>query len=371
MRKVLMIATVPSMIGQFNMENISILLKLGYEVHVACNWTDNSVWTNEKNVALIKKLKEQNISIIQIDFSRSLLKFGKHYKCYNNLLSVISSNKYEFVHCHTPIASAIARVVCKKTNTKCIYTAHGFHFYKGAPIINWLIFYPLEKKLSTYTDVLITINKEDYNRAKRKFNMKQLEYVPGVGIDTKKFALKNFDKLEYRQRLGLKEDDFAILSVGELNKNKNHEIVIKSIAKLKNNRIHYYIAGRGKLKNRLTELSRKEEIESQVHFLNYRNDIAELDKSVNLYVLPSIREGLNVSLIEAISSGTICIASNIRGNQDLLEDNYLFNPRSTSDCVLCIKKAINKELENNINVEKYDKKNISKKMTLIYMFLSN
>src|SRR5699024_3794429 len=112
--------------------------------------------------------------------------------------------------CHTPIASAIARVVCKKTNTKCIYTAHGFHFYKGAPIINWLIFYPLEKKLSTYTDVLITINKEDYNRAKRKFNMKQLEYVPGVGIDTKKFALKNFDKLEYRQRLGLKEDDFAI-----------------------------------------------------------------------------------------------------------------------------------------------------------------
>ena len=241
-----MVASVPSMIGQFHMGNINILLSLGYHVDVACDWNDRSVWNDDKVEDLKNKLKQINVDIYQVDFSRNIIKINRHIKSCIQLINLIKKKKYNFIHCHSPIGGAISRLVCKKTNTKCIYTAHGFHFYKGAPIQNWILFYPIEKWLSKYTDILITINKEDYNRAKNSFKMKQLEYVAGIGIDLNKLKLKEFNRENYRKELGFTKENFIILSVGELNKNKKHEVVIRAIAEVDNNS-HYLIAGQGSL----------------------------------------------------------------------------------------------------------------------------
>ena len=172
--RVLMVASVPSMIGQFNMDNIQILLGMGYKVDVACDFSDMSVWPKAKVMSLKKQMEESGVLCLQVDFSRSPLSIKRHLNAYKKIVRLLKENDYEFIHTHTPIASAIARLAAKKTHTKVIYTAHGFHFYHGAPLKNWVLFYPIEKHLSRYTDILITINKEDYNRAKEKFKSSQI-----------------------------------------------------------------------------------------------------------------------------------------------------------------------------------------------------
>lgn len=358
MKRMLMVASVPSMIGQFNMGNINILLSLGYHVDVACDWNDRSVWNDDKVEDLKNKLKQINVNIYQVDFSRNIIKINRHIKSCIQLINLIKKKKYNFIHCHSPIGGAISRLVCKKTNTKCIYTAHGFHFYKGAPIQNWILFYPIEKWLSKYTDILITINKEDYNRAKNSFKMKQLEYVAGIGIDLNKLKLKEFNRENYRKELGFTKENFIILSVGELNKNKNHEVVIRAIAELDNN-IHYLIAGQGILEDYLINLSKELKVDERVHLLGFRNDIAELNYSADLFILPSLREGLNVSLMEAMACHLPCIASNIRGNNDLIKDTiggYLVN---TNDIVQ-LRQCINFITSNNENKKIFGKYNKTK-----------
>ena len=380
MKKVLIVATVPSMIGQFNMNNISILLSLNYEVHVACDWNDRSVWTNEK----VKNLKEQlgklKVKCIQIDYSRTMFSLMDHYQSYRQTMKLLMENKYEFVHCHTPIASAIVRLVCKKTKIKCIYTAHGFHFFKGAPLKNWIIFYPIEKWLSKYTDILITINEEDYARAKFKFKMKQLEYVPGVGIDIKKYQLVDFDRSGYRKNLCYSNEDFVIISVGELSKRKNHEIVIEAIYKLHNLNIKYMIVGKGNLEERLNSKIIKYGLQNQVKILGFRTDIPELLKSSDLFVFPSLQEGLPVALMEAMATGMPCLVSNIRGNVDLIDNtidvnkNVTFAPTDLCGFMDGIKRMyespdLRKKI-GSVNFEKskkYDIKNIEKTMKDIYL----
>lgn len=357
--KVLVLASVASMIDQFNMSNIDILLSLGYEVHVACNFEKGSTCTVERINQLKNKLDKLNVKYYQIDFTRSVFNIFKDIKAYKQVKKIMIENRYKFIHCHSPIGGVVGRLACKKTKTKCIYTAHGFHFFKGAPIQNWLIFYPIEKWLSKYTDILITINGEDYDRAKKKFKMKKIEYVPGVGIDIEKFQLKDFDRKEYRGKLGYSNGDFVILSVGELNKNKNHEVVLRAMAKLNNPNIKYLIAGQGELQDYLMELSKKLNIENQFQLLGFRKDIPELLNSCNLYILPSIREGLNVSLMEAMACGLPCIVSSIRGNTDLIDHNLggkAFDAKNLNTLAHDISFCDN----NKNSLEKYGKHNYNK-----------
>lgn len=359
--KVLILASVASMIDQFNMSNIDILLSLGYEVHVACNFEQGNTCTKEKINQLKNKLEELNVKYYQIDFTRSVYNILQDIKAYKQVKKIMIENKYKFIHCHSPIGGVIGRLICKKTKTKCIYTAHGFHFYKGAPIQNWIIFYPIEKWLSRYTDILITINKEDYNRAKNKFKMRTIEYIPGVGVDPEKFLLQNFDKQKYREKLGYSNNDFVILSVGELNKNKNHEIVLKAIAQLKNSNIKYMIAGKGELKEKLLDIAESLGIRNQLQLLGFRKDIPELLKSSNLFIFPSKREGLPVSVMEAIISDTLCAVSNIRGNIDLIDNEkngFVFN-NDVYEVANIIKKVLFLSdqdkymlLQNNLNLKK-------------------
>lgn len=334
-KKVLLVTSVPSMIKQFNINNILILKKLGYEVEVASNFYDFSIWTKESTNLLIKELDELSVKHHQIDFSRSPFNIANHHKSFVQMKTLVTRETFAFVHTHAPVSSAITRLICKRSSTKVIYTAHGFHFYKGAPKANWILYYPIEKWLSKYTDVLITINKEDYERATEKFNAKKIEYVPGIGIDVKKFQSNHYDRDSCRKELGLKSTDIMLLSVGELNANKNHNVVIKAMDKLNNEKLHYYIAGIGNQKETLIKLATELGICSKIHFLDFCNNINELLHCTNIYIHPSKREGLPVALMEAMASECICVASNIRGCIDLLDQKrgFLFDLNKGSDAL--------------------------------------
>ncbi len=318
--KILYITTV-SVTMNFFPEHIKMLINDGHNVELACNC--------EKPVNQV--YKDLNCKIHNLPFSRSPSS-KDNIRAYKMLKELLNTEKYDIVHTHTPIASVYARLACRKVRkkgTKLFYTAHGFHFCKGAPLINWLIYYPAEWFCSFMTDKLITINKEDFTRAKKHLHAKNTYYVHGVGIDTEKFSNVIVDVSKKREELGLSKDDIMLLSVGELNKNKNHQVIIKALSKLNNKKIHYFIAGTGDLKDYLINLSGKLCIKDNVHLLGFRSDVPELCKAADIFCFPSKREGLPVSLMEAMAAGLPIVCSKIRGNTDLIKNNrggFIYSP---------------------------------------------
>lgn len=315
-----------------------------------------------------------------IPFERSPFKTG-NIKAYKELKKVIDDGHYDIVHCHTPVGAALTRLAAedaRKKGTKVFYTAHGFHFYDGAPLVNWLTYYPVEKYLARKTDVLITINKEDYNRAK-KFKAGKVVYVPGVGIDLSKFESKPYIRKQKRQELGFKEDDFLLLSVGELIERKNHRVVLEAISKLKEkpiyDHLHYLICGIGALEDELKKLAADLGIEDHVHFLGYRHDISDICNASDVFVFLSYQEGLPVALMEAMACGLPAICSKIRGNTDLIEDgkNGLFAKNDPEDVAKKIEKLaknpdLRRELSTNAlkTIKHYDLSSVENEMLKIY-----
>lgn len=286
-----------------------------------------------------------------IPFERSPLKL-KNIAAYRELKKVIAEGGYDIIHCHTPVGALLTRLAARsarKKGTKVFYTAHGFHFYTGAPLLNWLVYYPVERFLARWTDVLITINKEDYARA-QKFKAGKVVYVPGVGIDVLKFSepIAEEQRHEIRAGMGVPDDAVLLCSVGELIQRKNHAIVIRALAQLSNQSIHYCIAGDGENRDQLTALAHELGISERVHLLGYRSDVHELYKVSDLFCLPSFQEGLPVALMEAMASGRPCVASRIRGSMDLLDGQnaMLFDPTNVEECKAKIDRmmAENKDL---------------------------
>lgn len=314
--KILYVTTIGLTMGFF--ENlIRELMDEGHTVDIACN---------ENDVKVSECYREWGCRIYQLDCSRSPLSSG-NLKAVKELREIVSTNGYDIVHCHTPVAGAVTRLACRKLRKKGLkvfYTAHGFHFYKGAPLKNWVIYYPIEKLCAHFTDVLITINHEDYELAKKKMKAKRVEYVPGVGLDVDKFANAVADRTEKRKELGIPENVFLMLSVGELNENKNHQIVIRALAELKNPDIHYMIAGEGPLKDYLQKTAENSGVAEQVHIPGYRFDVPELYKAADAVVFPSIREGLGLAAVEGMAAGLPLICSDNRGTREFADkDNSI------------------------------------------------
>lgn len=360
--RALMTATVPSMIGQFNMNNIELLLDLGYEVDVACNFNDHSVWSEEKIFHFKNKLELMNVNIYHIDFERNMNKIFKHIKSYKQIKLLMNRRQYNLIHTHTPISSFITRLAFKRSNiynnSKMLYTAHGFHFFKGNTLFKNFIFKNLERVAAKYTDVLITINKEDY-QAGKKFKLRMngsIEYIPGVGINLNSIDKVIGDKKALCNELNISTNSILLLSVGELNENKNHKIVINCLSELPDN-VHYLICGTGPLKTQFENSARRIGIEKRLHLLGYREDVIKIMKSCDIFVFPSKREGLSVSLLEASACGLPCIASNIRGNVDIIQtlnNGILFSDKNELNNAISLLinkgKIINKIYNNNITI---------------------
>ena len=315
-----MLASVASMIDQFNMPNIALLQKLGYEVDVACNFIEGNTCSDERVAELKQKLQDMHVRCYQIDFARNIKHMGQNMRALRQVEGLMKQNGYAFCHCHSPIGGVVARIAGHRTKTKVIYTAHGFHFYQGAPVMNWLVYYPVEKMLSRWTDVLITINHEDYKLAKKKFKMKKLTYVPGIGIDTQREGLSQKEKEEKRKELGIPQDAFLITNAAEFTPNKNQKTVIEAIEQLHNPNIYFVMCGIGEKKAELEQYVKEHGLEEHIRFVGFRNDLHEILQTSDCFVLSSFREGLSVALMEAMAEGLPVVCGRIRGNVDLIKD---------------------------------------------------
>ena len=284
------------------------LIAAGHQVDFAAN---------EDNSPVPDCYRELDCPIYQIDFSRSPLSM-KNLRSFRQLRKVVKQGGYDAVHCHTPVASLVTRWVCRRyrKKLKVFCTAHGFHFYKGAPLKNWLVYYPFEWLCSFWTDTLITINSEDYERAQRRFHAKRVEYVPGVGMDHDKFASATVDRAQKRRELGIPENAFLLISVGEVNQNKNQSVVIRALAQLHRPDIHYLIVGKGPMEEAVKDLAEELGIGAQVHLPGYRHDIPELLKASDVIVFPSIREGLGLAALEGMAAGLPLICADNRGTRE-------------------------------------------------------
>lgn len=349
-RKVLLVATVVKIhVNVFHIPCLKMFQEQGWETWV-CSRND---YDNPKECVI-----PYCDHYVDIPFERNPLKPG-NVKAYRMLRQIIEKEQFDLIYCHTPVGAMLARLAgisARKKGTKVIYMAHGFHFYNSAPLLNWMIYYPAEKFLSRFTDGLITINQEDYRRA-QKFHAGKIILIPGVGIDLDKFQKKEPTRQEIRSKLGIPESKIILMSVGELTKRKNHMVMIEALARLKEYDILYVICGDGPLKAQLRAKAEELGVRDRLKLLGFRKDIAELHKAADIFVFPSLQEGLPVALMEAMASGLPIVASKIRGNEDLISNNqggYLVNPTDSEQ----VAKAIEKMIQNPKKREKMEKRNL-------------
>lgn len=313
--KVLLTATVQSHICQFHKPLVEVLHKHGCEVHVAAR--DNLAEKNGLKLDFVEK-------VYDIPFARSP-KSKDNIQAYKELKNIINEEKYDVIHCNTPMGGIVTRLAAKharKQGTKIYYTAHGFHFYKGAPKKNWIVFYPIEKYFSKMTDKLITITQEDYELAKQKFYC-EVERIHGVGVDGKRYhAVSNGDKNRIKKDLGYTEKQKVILCVGELLPNKNQKMIISSMREIvkQYSDVKLVLAGNGPEKENLEEVIKSYHLENTVEMLGYVTNLQEYQKIADVCVTCSKREGLPLNVVEAMLAETPVVATKNRGHRELLRD---------------------------------------------------
>ncbi|MDD3333929.1 MAG: glycosyltransferase family 4 protein [Eubacteriales bacterium] len=253
---------------------------------------------------------------IELPFERSPLSAGNGAVA-KKLKRLIDEGDYTLIHCNTPVGGMLGRLCARgarKKGTKVVYTAHGFHFFTGAPLKNWLLFYPAERWLARYTDLLITINIEDEKRA-RRFPAKNVARVNGVGVDLSRFDAP-VDRAAIRASLGIGETEPVLITVGEHSARKNQAVLLKAAAELPKAQV--LLCGWGEKLGELQSLARELHMEERVHFLGFRKDVPALLKCADVFVFPSLQEGLPVAQMEAMAAGLPCVVSNVRGNADLI-----------------------------------------------------
>lgn len=310
-KKVLFSATVDFHFKAFHLPYLKWFKEQGWEVHIAA-------FGNLKLPYVDKKF---DVSIQRSPFKKENL------TAYKELKKIIEENDYKIIHCHTPMGGVLSRLAAiraRKNGTKVIYTAHGFHFCKGAPVLNWLLYYPIERLLASQTDCLITINNEDYSRATaHKFKAEKIKLVHGVGVDTELFApVHKFHKSVLRAERGYSDDDFLMLYAAEFNKNKNQKLLIESLALIKDKipSARLLLAGDGPMLVSCKHLAINLGINDKVDFLGLRSDIGDLLKMSDLAVASSLREGLPVNIMEAMACALPVVATENRGHRELIQD---------------------------------------------------
>lgn len=333
MAKILFISNIADKVGSFSVASIKAAQELGYEYYYAANWS------GAKKEQVEKDQKEFNVHIVHLDLSRNPCSL-KNVNAYKQLVELIKKEKIDYIHCNTPTGGVLGRLAGNKCGVKkIIYQAHGFHFYKGAPKVNWLLYYPVEKWLAHKTDALITINQEDYELASRKFHLRangKVYYVPGVGIDLTQYTSLKEKKAKLRKEIGLEETDIVCIAMGDLIARKNYGIAIETISRLQPEfpTLHFVICGKGPELENLKSLAAENKVLNKIHFLGFRTDIKDLLQAADIFFFTSLQEGLPRSTMEAMASGLPVACSRIRGNTDLVDEEnggVLFNPQDIDD----------------------------------------
>lgn len=323
-KKILLVATVQSHIAQFHRPLAEVLHAHGYEVHVAAR--NNLAEKNGLQLDFVEKF-------FDVRFSRSP-KSKDNITAFNQLRVIVDSGNYEVVHCNTPMGGMIARLAtraARKKGTKLLYTAHGFHFYDGAPKKNWMIFYPIEKFFSRMTDVLITITHEDYKVASEAFHCK-VAYMHGVGVSGERYKPVNFEeKLALREKMGYPKNAKILLCIGELNDNKNQVMAIRMMHKVaaKYPEAILLLAGNGPKQKFLEQFIKQEGLERNVKMIGYVTNLQDYQHIIDVQVSCSLREGLPLNIVESMLSGNPVVAGLNRGHRELIQNGingYIVEP---------------------------------------------
>ena len=373
MSKILFISNLSNRITSFVTASIEAAHSLDIEFYQAANWGNTEISQIQSDE------QQYGIHIKSFPFSRNPLS-KSNFKAYKELVQFIKTEKIDYIHCNTPTGGLLGRLAGKKCKVKkVIYQAHGFHFYKGAPLKNWLLYYPVEKWLAHYTDALITINNEDFERAKKKFKLRnhgKVYYVPGVGIDTTQYNLDEKLREGKRRELGLNEGDIVVISMGDLIERKNYDTAIRAIAEANEPKLQYFICGKGPEEEKLKALTESLGVTKQIHFLGFRSDIKELLTAADIFLFTTKQEGLPRSMMEAMASGLPCIASKIRGNTDLLDGTdggFLCKTTDVSDYaeklkILASDKDLRKTMGriNLVTIHGFNSETVSKEIVKIY-----
>ncbi|MCI8299184.1 MAG: glycosyltransferase family 4 protein [Lachnospiraceae bacterium] len=330
MKKVLFVATVFKFLN-FEESDMNILKNMGYEIHTATNMQE-SEWLRDDGKLDYLQLQKHQINFGRNPFSR------RNIMAYKQLKKLINHEKFELIHCHTPVAGTITRLAARKARkrgTKIVYTSHGFHFHKTSSKKNWILFYPIEFIMSYFTDMIITINKEDYHVI-QKFKAKEKRYIPGVGVDVEHIANLKVNKNELRKEFNLPQDAFVVMSVGELSVRKNHEMIINAISKSNKKNIYYLICGTGDRRDYLERLAKEKNVSEKIIFAGQQphEQILRLEHAIDLGALPSLIEGLGLAGIETLAAGKPMVASGIHGINDYVIDGQTgicCNPKNENE----------------------------------------
>lgn len=317
-KKILIVTTISGFLHQFEMNNVKLLQKFGFEVHYASNF-QVPIYTYDK-----AEYDSMGIVTHHVSIERSPKCLKENRDALKQLVHILEEEQISLIHCHTPVGGVLGRLAGQRAahDVKVIYTAHGFHFYKGASWRNWLIYYRVEKWLARKTDVIITINQEDFYQAS-KFRMKKngcVYKIPGVGLDLDRFLPIPEKKAEQRKKLKIAENCFCIVTVASLDNEKNHKTVLQAMSRLSDQKICYLICGDGPQKGYLKDLVQKLHLESQVYFLGFQVHMEELLQAADCFVFPSLREGLGMAALEALACGIPVIAAENRGTREYMRD---------------------------------------------------
>lgn len=324
MKNILILATTSDFLEKFEKGDVKILKDMGYQIHYAANMKEEQpLFSKEEAVSM-------GIELHHLDIERSPYMFRSNLRALRQIIRVVREHDIDVIHCHTPVGGVLGRLTgryFRKQRLKIIYTAHGFHFYKGAPLLNNTVFYFVERIMAHFTDFLIVINHEDYESA-CKFHLKKggrVYHIPGVGLDTIKYSPVSEDtKRKKRKELGLGEDEFFLVSVGELNENKNHVVVLKMLAGLKRShsdiKVKYGICGDGFFRERMDRWIRQADLEDEVNIYGFTRQIPDIVGCADALIFPSKREGLGMAALEALSMGVPVLASDNRGTREYMKD---------------------------------------------------
>lgn len=318
MTNFLFVTTISGFLPQFESGDCMLAQQLGCKVSYASNF-DNPVYVFDKD-----DLIKQGIELHQIEVRKSPLSIKSNLKAIKELKKLIDDSDIDIIHCHNPMGAVTSRIAARFSakHPYVIYTAHGFHFYKGAPVKNWILYYTAEKFLARWTDHIITINSEDYTRALR-FHIRQkagVTKIGGVGVDCEKFRPMPEIRDAKRKEIGVSSDAFHIVTAAEINDNKNQKVIIDAIASIPDKDIYYTICGKGPNEKFLNELIVKYGLEDRVRLIGYRTDMQEILQTADIFAFPSKREGFGVAAVEALLCGVPLIASDTRGTKEYARD---------------------------------------------------
>ena len=318
---------------QFFTEHIKFWHENGYHIDLVCSPVGGKV---NNLVEFFSEIK--NGSIKTVALNRSPFKVS-NLKGFLQLRKIAQKEHYDIVVTNEPVMGVLTRLAfADKRETKVIYIAHGFHFYKGGPKLSGSIYKIIESFTAHFTDILVTINKEDFEAAK-KFKLRKngmVHHIPGIGVNTSRFYKSSDDeRAVIRKEFGLSEGDFAVAVVGELNDNKNQDVIIKAIASLKDEcpGLKALFMGTGEKADCLMKLCNQVNADDRIQFLGYRSDVDRILSACDLGISASIREGLGLNLIEEMASGLPIVASENRGHKDVVTEDcgILVQPTSVDE----------------------------------------